>query len=146
MVPSKHMFKNCIATNLLVAWKEIPVSVEIQRPYEKAGKVKCTAQTMRNPLSFLQFWLFWKAVCQNLVQLGLLLCLLLLGEVYQMRLSETSQAICWRGFIAASQLGREAMAGLNGHFCGSTHSSQIRVSKCLNSCLTFSCWAITWKR
>lgn len=52
------MFKNCIATNLLVAWKEIPVSVEIQRPYEKVGKVKCTARTMRNPLSFLQFWFY----------------------------------------------------------------------------------------
>ena len=71
--------------------------------------------------------LFWRAVCLKLIQLGLQLYLLLLGEVYQMHLSERSQAICWRGFIAASQVGRGATAGLNGPFCGSTHSSQILI-------------------
>lgn len=120
------MFKNLIATNLLVPWEEISATVEIQRPYEKVRKVKYTAQTMRNPLLFLQSWLC-SSVCLYLIQLGLPLCLLLLGEACQICLSERSQAIWWRGFIAASQKGREATAGLNGYFCDSTHSSQILV-------------------
>lgn len=85
------MFENCVASNLLVSWKEILVSVDMQRPCEKVGKAKCTAQTVRNLLLFLQSWLYavnLRAVNLSLIQLDLQLCLLLLGEVYQVHLSE----------------------------------------------------------
>lgn len=138
-------------TFLCPPWKEITVSVETQRSW--VGKVECTAPTMRNP---------WGSSSPDYTLLEGRLPKPSLGGFAIMPYSwdkstkctfQWSQVGSMRGFISASQVGRGAMARLDGLICGSTHSSQILIwcpglliSKCLNSCFTLRCWAITQKR
>lgn len=148
------MFKNCIAINL-VSWKEIPASGEIQRPYEKVGKVKCTTQTMRNPLLFLQSWLC--ALLEGSLPKSNPVGFAVMSATARRSLPNTPfrevPGNLLERFYCCFPSGKESHSGIkwpllwqhpqlpNSHLMPSAPNQQM-----LKLLPYLSCWAITWKR